>query len=54
MAKTIQRDAYMAVRIQLRCAEQDKELLRIVARKNGANVATLVRQSLIKQALVKP
>ena len=54
MAKTIQRDVYMAERIQLRCTEQDKELLRKAARANGANVATLVRQSLIKQGLIKP
>ncbi len=52
--KTIQRDERMEERVVMRATSTDISQLKKAARMNGTNVATLLRQSLIKQGYLKP
>ena len=54
MAKTIQRDERMEERVVMRATPSDLQQLKHQARLNGTNVATLLRQALIKQGHLKP
>ncbi len=54
MAKTIQRDERMEERVVMRATSSDLIQLKKAARMNGTNVATLLRQSLIKQGHLNP
>ena len=54
MAKTNQRGERMEERVVMRATSSDLEQLKHSARMNGTNVATLLRQSLIKQGFLIP
>jgi predicted DNA binding CopG/RHH family protein len=54
MAKTIQRDARMDSKVVMRATSDDLIQLKKAARLNGTNVATLLRQSLIKLGHLNP
>ena len=54
MAKTIQRDERMEERVVMRATSADLTQLKKAARLNGTNVATLLRQALIKQGHLLP
>ena len=52
--KTIQRDVLMDQRVVMRATPDDITQLKQAARANGTNVATLLRQALIKEGHLKP
>ena len=54
MAKTIQRGTLMDERVVMRATSFDLIELKKAARANGTNVATLLRQALIKQGHLTP
>ncbi len=54
MAKTIQRAVHMDERVVMRATSFDIIQLKAAARANGTNVATLIRQTLIKQGFITP
>ncbi len=54
MAKTIQRSVHMDERVVMRATSFDIIQLKAAARANGTNVATLIRQTLIKQGFITP
>ena len=54
MAKTIQRDARMDSKVVMRATSDDLIQLKKAARWSGTNVATLLRQPLIKLGYLNP
>ncbi len=54
MAKTIQRGELMEAKVVMRATTADVAELKKAARANGTNVATLLRQCLIKQGHLTP